>query len=90
MPRRKRNAYISYTVDEVLACEAVTYVIQVGSDLFDSDGKGGWFFNKKSAIKHYNKILRVLTEQMNTGTKKERKNAKRVIENLKILPLRLH
>lgn len=88
MPKKKKSPFRNYTVEEVMASEAVTFIIQVGSDIYRTNND--CFFNKKSAIRHYNKILRVLLEQIHTGTKKERKNAKRVVENLKILPLRLH
>lgn len=87
MPKEK-NPFIGYTTEEIMASEAVTYVIQVGSDVFNSNGN--WFFNKKSAQIHYGKILRMLLAQLNGGTKKERENAQRVLNSFKVLPLRIH
>jgi len=87
MPKKK-SPFINYTVDEVMASEASTFVIQVGSDVFHVNGR--WVFNKRSAVVYYNKILRTILDQMHNGTKRERKDAKRVLQNFKILPLRLH
>jgi hypothetical protein len=87
MPKEK-SPFVGYTTEEVLASEAVTYIIQVGSDIFEA--RGTWFFTKKTARIHYGKILRAVLEQLNRGTKKEKEDAKRVLNNLKILPLRLH
>lgn len=87
MPKEK-SPFINYTVEEVLASEAVTYVIQVGSDIFNVNGR--WVFNKKSAAIYYNKILRQLLDEMANGTDKQKRNAKRVFLSFKILPLRIH
>jgi hypothetical protein len=87
MPKKK-GPFKNYTVDEVMASEAAAFVIQVGSDVFHVNGR--WVFNKRSAVVYYNKILRTILDQMHNGTKRERKDAKRVLENFKILPLRLH
>lgn len=84
----KKGPFVGYTVEEVMAFEAVTYVLQVGSDVYDTRGK--WVFNKKSAYIHYGKVLRDLLDQMRNGTYAEQKNAKRVLMNLKVLPLRIH
>ncbi len=87
MPKEK-NPFITYTVEEVMASEASAYVIQVGSEVFSVNGK--WIFNKKSARIYYGKILRDILDQMQNGNKKERNNAQKVLENFKVLPLRLH
>lgn len=84
----KKSPFVGYTAEEVMAFEAVTYVLQVGSDIFNVRGK--WVFTKKSAYIHYNKVLRELLDQLKNGNSKQQRNAKRVLMGLKVLPLRIH
>lgn len=87
MPK-EHSPFVGYSTEEILASEAITYFIQVGSDVFNS--RGTWFFTKSSAKIHYGKILRTVLDQMHNGNKKQKENAWRILNNLKILPLRLH
>jgi hypothetical protein len=83
-----KSPFVSYTPEQVFAYESVTYVIVTGSDFFDVDGK--YFFTKNSAIRYYNKILRHLGQAVQSGTKKERREAKRVLNSLRVEPMRIH
>lgn len=85
---KKKSVFKGYTEDEVMAAEASSYFIQVGSEIFNS--KGIFCFNRRSAVIYYNRVLRQVLYQLQNGTKKEKKNAARVLNNLKIQPLRLH
>lgn len=84
----KKSPFIGYSSEQVMAIEATTYVLQVGSEIFNTNGK--WVFTKKSAYIYYNKILRELLDQLRNGNNKQRKNAERVLQGLKVLPLRIH
>lgn len=83
-----KSPFVTYTPEQIFAYESVTYVIVAGSDFFDVDGN--FFFTKNSAVRYYNKILRQLGETVQSGTKKERKHAKRVLDNLRVEPMRIH
>lgn len=83
-----KRPFVGYTAEEVMAFEAVTYILQVGSDVFDIKGK--LVFTKKGAQIYYNKVLRELLDQIKNGTKKQKKNAMRALLGLKVLPLRIH
>lgn len=85
---KKKSPFVNYTEEEVFASEFATYFIQVGSDVFNLDGR--WVFSKKSASIYYNKILRQLLDDMINGEERDRKNAERVLLNLKVVPLKLH
>lgn len=83
-----KNPFVNYTIEEILASEASAYVIVVGSDFYMANGQ--WAFSRASAVRHYNKILAELMRQWAHGTKKEQKNAMRVMRNFRIDPLRFH
>lgn len=83
-----KSPFVSYTPEQVFAYEAITYVIVAGTDFFEVDGK--YFFTKNSAIRYYNKLLRYLGEAVQAGTKKERRDAKRVLNSLRVEPMRIH
>lgn len=82
------SPFRGYSVEEVLESEACSYVIQVGSDLFEKDGM--LVFSKKNAITHYNRILKQVYGYLDSGTRKEKESAKRVLMNLRVLPLRIN
>ena len=82
-----KSPFRGFSIEEVLASEAVSYVIQVGSDFFHHEGM--MVFSKKTAITYYNRVLAQVVEAMHKGDKKERQHAHRVMLNLKILPLRI-
>ena len=85
---KEKNPFVSYTIEEIFASEATTYVIQVGADLFGV--KGRRIFTKVSAVRYYNKILKELCDQLKNGDAAQKENAKRVLADLKVLPLRVH
>ena len=87
MPK-KRSPFIGYTPEQVFASEAVCYVVIAGVDLFDY--KGTFVFDRKSAIRHFNKIRIEMLKVMQFGTKRQKKNAKLILDNLKVEPLRIH
>lgn len=90
MPRKRKfkSPFGDFSIEEVAAAEASTYVIQVGSDLYCHDG--AFAFNRRGAIIHYNKIRNELAYIAKNGDAREKKHARRCLENLKVLPLRIH
>jgi len=88
VPRKKQSFFDDLTPEEVAAVESSTFVIQVGSDLYCHDGH--FTFTRRGAIYHYNKIRTELVHLLSDGDKKERQHARRCLENLRVLPLRIH
>lgn len=86
--KKKKKSFVTYTVDEVFASEENTYVIQVGPDLFSTDTRLS--FTKKMAEHYYDQIILALEDQIKNGNKKDRKEAKNILKNFRILPLRFH
>jgi hypothetical protein len=87
MPKKK-NVFRTYTPEEVFASEAISYVVIAGGDVFEH--KGSIVFDRKSAIKHYNKIRVDMLTIIQSGTKRDRKKARIVLDNLRVEPLRVH
>lgn len=83
-----KNPFVTYTVEQILKFEKITYVVVAGMDFYDV--KGNYFFKKSAAVRHYNTIRRELMNQAETGTPKQQKNARRVLRNLRIEPMRIH
>ena len=83
-----KSPFGRYTPEQIFAAEATTYVVLAGIDFYDMNGN--YFFTKGSAVRHYNKIHRQLVIQSQEGTNKQRNNARRVLNNLKIQQMRIH
>lgn len=83
-----KGPFRSYTSEQILASEAVTYVVVVGIEFYNVDGN--YFFSKSVAVRHCNKIFRHLLGELHSGTRKEQKNARRVLNNLRVERLRIH
>lgn len=87
MPSEK-SPFRGFTVQEVLAVEATSYVIQVGADFFSNNGH--FAFSKRSAAIFHGKILRDLQYVMKNGSKKEKVAAEECLKTLRIVPLRIN
>jgi hypothetical protein len=83
-----KSPFVKYTPEQIFAYEAVTYVIVAGSDFFDVDGN--FFFTKTGAERYYDKLTKQLSIDLKNGTRKERKHARRVLENLRVERMRIH
>jgi hypothetical protein len=84
----KKSPYGEYPPEQIFAFEATTYIIIAGTDAFNVKGK--YFFDKKSAARFYNKLLVELTDQKTNGNPRQQKHAHRVLQNLRVQPLRIH
>jgi hypothetical protein len=62
--------------------------VVAGIDFYEV--RGNYFFNKSGAVRNYNKIRRELMNQAQTGTPKQQRNARRVLNTLRIEQMRIH
>lgn len=85
---KKKSPFVTYTTDEVFASEENCYVIQTGKDLFATDTRLS--FTKKMADHYYDTIILALEDKLKNGTKKDKKEAKNILKNFRIMPLRFH
>lgn len=83
-----KSPFVNYTPEQVFAREAIGYVIVAGYTMFDVRGK--FIFDKKSADRFYKKILKELMISLGNGTKREKREALRVLRNLRVERLRIH
>jgi hypothetical protein len=84
----KKKSFGHYTLEEIQAIEAVNYIIIAGKDLFSV--KGQFFFSQANAVKFYKKIYLECSRMLVEGTPSQKRNAKRVLKNLHVEPLRIH
>ena len=84
----KKSPFAGKTVEEVFALEALHYIVVAGSEVFYLNGK--WIFDQKTAIRCRDRILRGLVKLLETGTKKEQRHARFLIDTIRIEPFRIH
>lgn len=84
----KKKEFINIEDREVRMAESLLYAIQLGKDLFSN--KGNVVFNEVNTNKFYNKLLRELRSDILGGSPKEKKIALRMLENLRVIPLKIH
>lgn len=85
----KKNPFVhGLTVSDVLAAEASSYTIQVGSDFFSHRGR--FVFSKKQAISFYNKIANNLINTLSNGDARQKKHAEKCLANLFLKSLRIN
>ena len=85
---KKKDPFVNYTTKQIFASESMLYVLQVGKDVFEANGQ--WFFVERAATSHYNRILKILSENIKCGTPREKRRANKILPDLRILPLRMH
>lgn len=86
--KKQKSPFGKYSIEQIMRVEANTYVIQVGSDIFD-DG-GNFFFSKKAAAVLHNRILDNLLDVIDAGDDEERADAIKCMLSLQIMPLRIN
>ena len=86
--KKKRSPFVTYTTDDILASEEDTYVIQVGEDFFSTDTD--ITFGKNAADSYYEQVVMALKDQLKNGNKKDRKEARDLLQSVRIIPLRFH
>lgn len=86
--KTEKSPYGQYSVEDIIATEAGTYVIQVGDDLFSYNGKMGFTLDR--AEKFYNNIFNGLNEMKVSGNEVEKEDAIKCLLLLKMYPLRIH
>ena len=84
----KNKPYGQYTEEDVLMVEYGHYYVQVGGDIFSRDGKMA--FTRARAEHFYDGILKDLNDIKETGTRREKEDAKSCLLWLRIIPMRVH
>jgi len=92
MAKKKKSAEKSpwgkHSVEDIKRTEHDAYVIQMGMEIFDSDGK--IVFNSRAVAVYYNKILNNLLDIIDGGDEDERNDAIRCLGTLHVHPLRIN
>lgn len=86
---KKEIMYKHYTMEEVLAVEALYYYIQIGDEMLENE-RGKLSFTKDAAEKLFDQIFDSLNHMKEFGNAEERADAFACLSNLKIHPLRIH
>lgn len=84
----EENPFVSFSPQELRAIEDQLYYIQIGNDVVTDGHK--MTFSQKTTAKHYNDTIEKLLIGITNGTNKESRIAKRLMETLRIHPLRIH
>lgn len=83
-----KSSYGKYTFAQILNSEKDAYVIQVGKDLFDADGK--LVFSKAAADLYHSKIMDNLLDLLDGGDAEEKHEALTALASLRVMPLRIN
>lgn len=85
---KSKSPYKNYSVEEIAQAEATNFVILLGHDLFNYEGK--YVFIKEDAELYHEQIIGGLMEILESGSPSEIQEAEVCLFHLKILPFRLH
>lgn len=88
MAKKKKNPYISLSLEQVADAEANYFVIQIGHELFSDNGKMS--FKKTKAENIYFDLLEGIGDMINSKDEIERQDAFAILCHFRILPLRVH
>lgn len=83
----EKSPFVGYSVEEIFSSEAVSWVVQIGDDVYAHQGQ--IVFDKKVATHLYTKFLKSFRYLLENGTEQEKKESLRVISSLKMMPLRV-
>jgi hypothetical protein len=83
-----RSPHPGMTMQELLMYESKLFAIETGRDFFNY--KKSYTFTKQDSVKLFNKIRRAALRALEIGTDDEKLGAKRVLQSLRIVPLRIH
>lgn len=82
----ERNPYRGYSLQDVKKSEATMWYIQIGKQFFEYDGECLW---EKDEAEHFYFTLRDGLEHMlRSGDIEEREDAREILINFRLLPLR--
>ena len=97
MPKKKKTTlpavipkseWGKYTFAQILKSEQDSFVIQVGKDLFDDEGR--LVFSKTAADIYHKKILENLLDILDGGDSDEKQDAMEALATLRVMPLRIN
>lgn len=84
---REKNPYVNHSIEDVEAAELNSYIIQIGTELFNEGPYEA--FPKHKADQFHDAILRGFRDIFRHGTEQEKKDVMNVISNFRIVPLRI-
>ena len=84
--KEPRGPYVNYSMKQIESMESDCFVIQVGTDYFDVEGKIR--FSKTAANMYLMKIQNELQDSIEGGDDEERVDAHRILLTLRVLPFR--
>lgn len=84
-----KNPYGKYSIEDVVEAESGNYYIQMGADCFETEA-GKMAFTKDRAEQFLNTITKGLVDLQQNGSEVEKKDATLCLNNLRIVPLRIH
>lgn len=85
---KDKNPYIGFTLDEVRKAEERLWYIQIGQQFFEYEGVYLW--DKEEAEHFFFTIRDGLEHMLKTGDLEEREDAREIIINFRMLPLRFN
>lgn len=84
---KKKNPFKGFTIEEVLRAESESFVIRIGKEFYNKDGN--FVFSYNQACKHYEILLANIIVTLSDGNEKQRITARKCLETLQVLPLRI-
>lgn len=84
---KSKNPFVGYTIREVEEAESCSFIIQIGNSVFSRNGE--YVFSKSQAERYYNKLLNSILNTLKDGNETQKHSAKKCLEKLKIMPLRI-
>jgi len=87
---KKEIMYNGFTIEEVMAVEAMFYYIQIGDEMLENE-KGKLSFTKDAAEDLFSQIMESLKHMKKFGNPEERAEAHECLSTcVRIHPLRIH
>jgi hypothetical protein len=81
------NPFVNATLEEIEQIENDYYILQIGADVFEMDGKMA--FKKERAEDFYHTAIAGLKEMLEHGDKLEKEDAYRCLLLTRVIPLRI-
>jgi|GEM_PF-7108678 len=86
--KKLSGPYVNYSNKQIQSMEQDCFVIQVGTDCFEVDGKIR--FSRTAAEMYLVKITNELQDSIEGGDDSERVDAHQLLLSLRIIPFRFH
>lgn len=88
MEDSERSPYGKFSIADVMAAESGNFIIQIGDELFEENSF--YAFQKEKAENLYDIVRESLEGIKKEGSELEQLDAIKRLQNLRLLPLRIH